>query len=59
MLVTLPIAIHRIEEHVFVKDRIPDPLVFLIPQDPVYLFVTESIPRIVEEPGLVGFDSAG
>jgi len=37
------------------KQLIQDPLIFTLPEDCTVFFVTESIPRIVEEAGLRGF----
>lgn len=44
-----------IKRYTFYKDRIADPLIFAIPEDPVGVFTTESIPEIVERAGLKGF----
>ena len=48
-------VIVMIEQYVFKKQLIDDPLLFSIPERRTFLFVTESIPKIVEEAGLRGF----
>lgn len=45
-----------IGRHVFFRERLPDPMIFAIPERPFFLHCTESIPGIVEAAQLRGFD---
>ena len=46
----------RIKRHKFHMDRLIDPSIFSIPQFRPIIFATDSIPEIIENAGLVGFD---
>ena len=45
-----------IKRYEFYMDRLSDPVIFSIPQFRPFLFATESIPEIVENAGLNGFE---
>ena len=51
-----PGEVDHVAKYRFFLDRIPDPLIFTIPERPYYLFATESIPGIIEKAGLRGFE---
>lgn len=48
--------IHEIKQFVFHKAVLHDPLIFTVPQQPLSLFATESIPAIVETANLKGIE---
>jgi len=48
--------IMRIERYAFHKSMLTDPLIFTIPQEPYFLFATDSVPRISEAAGLKGLE---
>lgn len=48
--------IMRIRQYAFHKSMLTDPLIFTIPQEPYFLFATDSVPRISEAAGLKGLE---
>ncbi len=51
-----PGRVMRVRKYVFHLNRIPDPLIFAIPEFPKRAFCTQTVRRIVTESGLKGFD---